>query len=61
MPKTSTEKVRVHRQRRRAAGMREIKLWVPDADLVERFGERLKAETLAVELEVGELRVEKAA
>ena len=38
-----------------------IKLWVPDADLVERFGERLKAETLAVELEVGELRVEKAA
>src|SRR5919197_2259634 len=48
---------------RRESGLEitdRIKLWLPDAELVERFGERLKAETLAVELEVGELRVEKA-
>jgi isoleucyl-tRNA synthetase len=37
-----------------------IKLWLPDDDLVERFGERIQAETLAVELGVGELRLEKA-
>jgi Protein of unknown function (DUF3018) len=30
MRKTSAEKVRVHRERRRAAGMREIRIWVPD-------------------------------
>jgi Protein of unknown function (DUF3018) len=30
MPKTSAEKVRVHRERRRAAGMREIRIWAPD-------------------------------
>jgi isoleucyl-tRNA synthetase len=48
---------------RRESGLEitdRIKLWLPEAELVERFGERLKAETLAVELEVGELRVEKA-
>jgi isoleucyl-tRNA synthetase len=37
-----------------------IRLWIPDADLVERFGERLKAETLAVSVELGELRLERA-
>jgi len=37
-----------------------IRLWVPDADLVERFGERLRQETLAVDVAVGDLRVEKA-
>jgi isoleucyl-tRNA synthetase len=36
-----------------------IKLWLPDADLVERFAERIKAETLASELAVAELRLEK--
>jgi isoleucyl-tRNA synthetase len=48
---------------RRESGLEitdRIKLWLPEAELVESFGERLKAETLAVELEVGELRVEKA-
>ena len=37
-----------------------IKLWLPDADLIERFEERIKAETLAAELALGELRLEKA-
>jgi hypothetical protein len=32
---------------------------VPDAQVVETFGERLAGETLAVSVEVGELRVEK--
>jgi isoleucyl-tRNA synthetase len=48
---------------RRESGLEitdRIKLWLPDAELVEGFGERLKAETLAVELAVGELRIEKA-
>ena len=38
-----------------------IRLWLPDADLVERFGERLAAETLAVSVELGELRIENVA
>jgi isoleucyl-tRNA synthetase len=36
-----------------------IKLWLPDAELVERYADRLAAETLAVSVEVGELRIEK--
>jgi isoleucyl-tRNA synthetase len=36
-----------------------IDLWIPDADLVERFADRLKQETLALSVEVGELRIEK--
>jgi isoleucyl-tRNA synthetase len=36
-----------------------IRLWLPDAELVERFGERLAAETLAVSVDVGDLRVER--
>jgi isoleucyl-tRNA synthetase len=47
---------------RRESGLEitdRIKLRLPDADLVERFAERLKAETLAVELEAGELKIEK--
>ncbi|HEY0415456.1 MAG TPA: isoleucine--tRNA ligase [Gaiellaceae bacterium] len=37
-----------------------IRLWVPEADLLERYRERLMDETLAVELQQGELRLEKA-
>ena len=37
-----------------------IRLWLPEEELVERFGERIRAETLAVELQVGELHLEKA-
>jgi isoleucyl-tRNA synthetase len=37
-----------------------IRLWLPDSDLLERFGDRLAAETLAVELAAGELRLERA-
>jgi isoleucyl-tRNA synthetase len=37
-----------------------IKLWLPDADLVGRFRDRIASETLAVELSDGELRLEKA-
>jgi hypothetical protein len=37
-----------------------IKLWVPDEELVDRYRERLAAETLAVSVEAGELRIEKA-
>jgi isoleucyl-tRNA synthetase len=37
-----------------------IKLWIPDADLLERYSDRLASETLAVSIEPGELRIEKA-
>ncbi len=37
-----------------------IKLWLPDAELIQRFEERIRAETLASELALGELRLEKA-
>jgi isoleucyl-tRNA synthetase len=36
-----------------------IRLWLPDEDLVERYRDRIAAETLAVDLHVGELRIEK--
>jgi hypothetical protein len=36
-----------------------IKLWLPDADLVDRFGDRIAAETLAVSVETADLRIEK--
>jgi isoleucyl-tRNA synthetase len=37
-----------------------IRLWVPDAELVERYGDRLAQETLALSVEAGDLRIEKA-
>jgi isoleucyl-tRNA synthetase len=37
-----------------------IRLWLPDADLLDRYRERLMHETLAVSLELGELRIERA-
>jgi hypothetical protein len=37
-----------------------IKLWLPDDDLIAHFADRIAAETLAVELELGDLRLEKA-
>jgi isoleucyl-tRNA synthetase len=37
-----------------------IKLWLPDADLIERYRERLMSETLAVAVELGELRIARA-
>jgi isoleucyl-tRNA synthetase len=37
-----------------------IRLWVPDEDLLEHYADRLASETLAVALEAGELRLEKA-
>ncbi len=37
-----------------------IRLWLPDAELVERYADRIAAETLAVSVDVGELRIEKA-
>jgi len=37
-----------------------IKLWIPDADVLERYADRLQAETLALSVEFGELRIEKA-
>ena len=37
-----------------------IKLWIPDADVLERYADRLQAETLAVSVELGDLRIEKA-
>ncbi len=36
-----------------------IRLWLPDAELLARFADRIAAETLAVSVEVGELRIEK--
>ena len=37
-----------------------IKLWLPDADLIERYRDRLMSETLAVAVELGDLRIERA-
>jgi isoleucyl-tRNA synthetase len=37
-----------------------IRLWLPDADLIERYRERIGQETLAVAVEHGDLRLEKA-
>jgi isoleucyl-tRNA synthetase len=37
-----------------------IKLWIPDGDLLDRYSDRLASETLAVSVEAGELRIEKA-
>ena len=37
-----------------------IKLWIPEADVLERYADRLQAETLAVSVELGDLRIEKA-
>ena len=36
-----------------------VRLWLPDEEIVTAFGERLQAETLAVSVEVGPLRVER--
>jgi len=47
---------------RRESGLEitdRIRLWIPDADLIERYSDRIAAETLAVAVEPGELRVEK--
>ena len=37
-----------------------IKLWLPDEEVVVRFGDRIASETLAVSVELGELKIEKA-
>jgi isoleucyl-tRNA synthetase len=37
-----------------------IKLWLPDRELLDRYSDRLASETLAVLIEPGELRIEKA-
>jgi uncharacterized protein DUF5915 len=37
-----------------------IELWVPDGEVLERYRERLAAETLALSVELGELRIEKS-
>ena len=54
---------RGERAARRDSGLEitdRIRLWLPDAELVERYGDRLAQETLAVSVELGELRIEKA-
>jgi isoleucyl-tRNA synthetase len=48
---------------RRESGLEitdRIRLWLPDADLLERYRERIADETLAVAVEQGDLRLEKA-
>jgi isoleucyl-tRNA synthetase len=37
-----------------------IKLWITDLELLDRYSDRLASETLAVSIEPGELRIEKA-
>ena len=37
-----------------------IRLWVPDEDLLGTYADRLAAETLAVAVAAGDLRIEKA-
>ena len=45
--KTSAEKVRAHRERLRAQGLRPIQIWVPDTRS-ERFAEEAHRQSLAV-------------
>jgi hypothetical protein len=48
---------------RRTTGLEitdRIKLWIPDGDILDRYSDRLASETLAVSVEPGELRIEKA-
>jgi isoleucyl-tRNA synthetase len=48
---------------RRESGLEitdRITLWIPDEDLIAAHGDRIKAETLALSLEPGELRIEKS-
>lgn len=45
--KTSAEKVRAHRERLRAQGLRPIQIWVPDTRS-ERFAEEAHRQALAV-------------
>jgi hypothetical protein len=37
-----------------------IRLWLPDADVLDRYRDRLMHETLAVSVELGDLRIERA-
>jgi hypothetical protein len=52
--------VNVLRRQSGLAIVDRIRLWLPDADLVERYRERLMHETLAVSVELGDLRIERA-
>jgi isoleucyl-tRNA synthetase len=48
---------------RRESGLEvtdRIRLWLPDDDLIVAYGDRIKSDTLAVSLELGELRLEKS-
>jgi len=48
---------------RRESGLEitdRIRLWLPDEDLLAAYGDRIAAETLAVSVEPGELKIEKA-
>lgn len=45
--KSSAEKVRAHRERLRAQGLRPIQIWVPDTRS-ERFAEQAHRQSLAV-------------
>lgn len=45
--KTSAEKVRAHRERLRAQGLRPIQIWVPDTRS-KRFAEQAHRQSLAV-------------
>jgi isoleucyl-tRNA synthetase len=48
---------------RRDSGLQvtdRIRLWVPDEELIAAYGDRIKDETLAVDLQSGPLRIEKA-
>lgn len=46
-PKTSREKVRAHRERLRAQGMRPLQIWVPDVN-APSFKKQAHRQSLAV-------------
>jgi hypothetical protein len=46
-PRSSREKVRAHRKRLRAAGLRPIQIWVPDVRS-KRFASQARRQSLAI-------------
>lgn len=52
-PKSSRDKVRAHRARMRAQGLRQITLWVPDTR-TEEFRRQAHLDSLAISASEGE-------
>jgi len=49
MPRSSSERAQTYRERKKAAGLRRIELWLPDIDSPEFIAEALRQSRLATE------------